>query len=86
VSARPAGQPARVYPLPRPGTTPDGTDDDSPFDDCRFNYGLVFDIADVLVRHGYPPPGGPDWGHLILALHRTLYAPAPSTHATTETP
>ena len=51
-----------VYPLPQPGGT-----------DSRFTYGLIFVIADALVRNGFPRPAGTDWADLMLALHRFIY-------------
>jgi hypothetical protein len=56
--------PQPVYPLP----TPAG-------DDPRFTYGLIFDIAEVLQRNGFPQPAGTDWAHLMTALGRFLYQP-----------
>jgi hypothetical protein len=50
-----------IYPLPQRGT------------DSRFTYGLIFDIAEALVRNGFPRPAGTDWADLMLALHRFLY-------------
>jgi hypothetical protein len=41
--------------------------------DPRFTYGLIFDLADLLQQHGYPPPADSDWAHLVASLHRTLY-------------
>lgn len=41
--------------------------------DPRFSYGLIFDIAAVLTRHGYPQPTATDWAHLMLHLGRALY-------------
>ena len=55
-------QPA--YPLPEPGGA-----------DPRFTYGLLFDIAEVLQRNGFPCPAGTDWAHLMATLHRFLYQP-----------
>jgi hypothetical protein len=59
--------PQPVYPLPAPEADP------------RFTYGLIFDVADVLTSHGYPPPDGTDWAHLMLALSRFLYQPDQET-------
>lgn len=53
---------ARAYPL-----------NPAPEDDARFTRGLSIDVADVLVRHGYPEPTGLDWVELQLALFRFLY-------------
>jgi hypothetical protein len=54
--------PTPVYPLPGPA---DG--------DTRFSYGLIFDIAEVLQRNGFPQPAGTDWTQLMAALGRFLY-------------
>lgn len=51
-----------VYPLPTPADT-----------DPRFTYSLLFDVADVLHRNGFPRPAGADWAQLITALGRFLY-------------
>jgi hypothetical protein len=51
-----------VYPLPTPA---DG--------DPRLTYGLLFDIAEVLQRNGFPQPAGTDWADLIATLGRFLY-------------
>ena len=56
--------PQPVYPLPAPAG-----------DDPRFTYGLIFDIAEVLQRNGFPQPTGTDWAHLMTALGRFLYQP-----------
>jgi hypothetical protein len=56
-------QPTPAYPIPNPGA------------DSRFTHGLVFDIAAVLHRHGYPQPAGTDWADLMTALSRFLYQP-----------
>ena len=61
-----ATTPQPAYPLPVPA------------DDPRFSYGLLFDIADVLTRHGFPHPAGADWADLMLALSRFLYQEKPS--------
>ncbi|HEY3143114.1 MAG TPA: hypothetical protein VGJ86_18390 [Acidimicrobiales bacterium] len=50
-----------AYPVPNPGQDP------------RFTHGLLFDIAEVLHRHGYPQPAGTDWADLMLALSRFIY-------------
>ncbi len=63
-TAKATTRPQPVYPLPRPGA-----DDNDP----RFTYGLIFDIADALTRHGYPPPAGTDWPDLMSALFRFIY-------------
>ena len=45
-----------------------------PDDDPRFTFGLTSDIAEVLVRHGYPPiTNGLDLVDLKQALYRFLY-------------
>lgn len=54
---------APVYPLPV-------RDDDE-----RFSFGLVIDVGDVLVAHGYPRPASSDWADLQQALYRFLYSP-----------
>ena len=54
--------PQSAYPLPDPGSA-----------DPRFTYGLLFEIADVLQRNGFPRPAGTDWAHLMAALGRFLY-------------
>jgi hypothetical protein len=54
--------PQPVYPLPAPAST-----------DPRFSYGLLFDIAEVLQRNGFPQPAGTDWAQLMTALGRFLY-------------
>jgi len=63
MTAATAPPPAASYPLPRPD------------DDPRFTYGLVFDVADVLSKHGYPRPTDTDWADLMLALFRFIYQP-----------
>jgi hypothetical protein len=60
----PGPEPAAAYPLPRPAD-----------DDPRFTQLLVFDIADVLSKHGYPRPDHTDWADLMLALFRFIYQP-----------
>ena len=53
----------RIYPMPRPE------------DDVRFTYGLLSDVANVLVRHGYErPEAGGDLVALQLSLFGFLYA------------
>ena len=54
-----------AYPLRRPAGD----------DDPRFTYGLVFDIAEVLCKHGYPRPAHTDWADLMLAVFGFLYQP-----------
>jgi hypothetical protein len=52
------------YPIRRPA---DGCDE-------RFTIGLVLDVAAVLTRHGYPPPGsGGDLLRLQQALFTLIY-------------
>jgi hypothetical protein len=54
----------RHYPLPDIG------------DDHRFTAGLLFDLAALLERHGYPRPvGGGDLVWWQQALFRGIYAP-----------
>jgi hypothetical protein len=53
--------PPPVYPLPAPEHDP------------LFSYGLLFDIADALARHGLLRPTGTDWAHLMTALGGFLY-------------
>jgi hypothetical protein len=43
-STTPAPQPPAAYPLRQPAS-----------DDQRFTVGLVYDISQVLIAHGYPP-------------------------------
>lgn len=57
-----ATTPQPAYPLPQP----DGTDP-------RITYGLLFDLAEVLQRNGFPRPAGTDWANLTAALGRFLY-------------
>ncbi|MEU3458186.1 hypothetical protein ABZ671_32070 [Micromonospora sp. NPDC006766] len=54
--------PAAAYPLPEPGDA-----------DPRFTYGLLFDIAEVLQRNGFPRPASADWANLMATLGRFLY-------------
>ncbi|GAA1028753.1 hypothetical protein GCM10009557_14940 [Virgisporangium ochraceum] len=52
----------RIYPLPRPD------------DDPKFTYGLLFDVRQVLIDHGYPAPEhGRDLVNLQLAILDFLY-------------
>lgn len=51
----------RNYPLPV-------TDDDP-----RFTFGLMLDVAAVLVEHGYPRPHDMDFAEVQHALFRFLY-------------
>lgn len=61
------------YPLPRLDEDP------------RFTYGLHFDLAKVLVEHGFPELSGADYVDLGQAMLRFLYAsedrPVPQTDA-----
>lgn len=43
--------------------------------DHRFTFNLMFDIASVLERHGYPMPSGSDCLELQHALSVFLYGP-----------
>ncbi|MFJ8912331.1 hypothetical protein [Amycolatopsis sp. NPDC102389] len=56
----------------------------APVDDSRFTFGLIVDVADVLIRHGYPPfSGGKDHIRLRQTLFGFLYstsAPASTGH------
>jgi hypothetical protein len=54
--------PQPAYPLPQAGGT-----------EPRLTYGLLFDIANALVRNGFPRPAGTDWADLMLALHHFCY-------------
>ena len=54
----PTAPDAHTYPLPRP------------VDDARFTYGLLFDVAAVLERHGFPRPVA---GGDLVALHLSLF-------------
>ena len=46
-----------------------------PADDGRFTFGLVFEIQDVLIKHGYPSDwSGADLVELQQALYRFLYS------------
>lgn len=51
-----------TYPVPHPGT-----------DDPRFTFGLGIDVADVLVRHGYPPPDEAAQLRLMQTLFQFIY-------------
>lgn len=56
------GPQPRIYPLPQPD------------DDPRFTMGLLIDLVDVLVAHGYPKPtSGGDLVELQQAIFRFLY-------------
>ena len=41
--------------------------------DPRFTVGLIFDVIDVLERHGYPRPMGADYAEVHCGLFRLLY-------------
>ena len=56
--------PQQAYPLPVPMRGGD---------DPRFSVGLAYDVAQVLVAHGYPPIHGRDMVDLQQALYRFLY-------------
>lgn len=69
MSTVPSPAQERTYPLPAPA------------EDSRFTLGLVFDVGQVLVDHGYPPiTAGGDLVALQQALYRFLYRPAPADH------
>ncbi|MGW4400671.1 hypothetical protein ACWEHA_35720 [Amycolatopsis nivea] len=59
----------RNYPLGRPVSG----------EDQRFTVGLVFDVTQVLTRHGYPPLASSGLDHVALqqALFAFLYGPPP---------
>jgi hypothetical protein len=56
-----------VYPVPEPAV--DGN--------TQFTAGLLFDIADVLVRHGYPRPTTRDWTHPMTIVYDFCYRERP---------
>jgi hypothetical protein len=62
----PAGA-ERAYPLPQPA------------EDARFTFGLLYDVAHVLIEHGYPQMTGRDLVELQQALFTLIY----TTHDTT---
>jgi hypothetical protein len=65
--------PQPAYPIPRPATG----------QDARSTLGLTLDVADVLTRHGYPPPAsGTDLLRLQQALFGAIYQPAAATKET----
>ncbi|PRY46613.1 hypothetical protein [Umezawaea tangerina] len=41
--------------------------------DPRFTAGLIFDVIDVLERHGYPRPVGADYAQVHCGVFRLLY-------------
>jgi len=41
--------------------------------DPRFTVGLIFEVIDVLERHGYPRPAEADYAHLHSGVFRLLY-------------
>lgn len=43
---------------------------------AQFTAGLVADVADLLVRHGFPAPSGADLLELQQALHDFIYGGA----------
>jgi hypothetical protein len=55
---------AAAYPVAEPA---------DPDDDTRFTSGLLFDVADALVAHGYPKPQAVDWTDLMTAIHKFIY-------------
>jgi hypothetical protein len=55
---------AAAYPVAEPA---------DPGDDTQFTSGLLFDIADALVAHGYPKPQAADWAHLMTAIYQFIY-------------
>lgn len=55
----------------RPNSFPVPTD---PNED-RLNFGLIHDVAEVLVDHGLPKPSSDaDWASLALTLYRYVYS------------
>ncbi|MCS7484405.1 hypothetical protein ACFFQW_34315 [Umezawaea endophytica] len=44
--------------------------------DPRFTAGLIFEVIDVLERHGYPSPVGADYAEVHCGLFRLLYRSA----------
>ena len=46
-------------------------------DNTAFAAGLLFDIADVLIRHGYPPPQTRDWPRLMTVIYDSCYRDRP---------
>lgn len=56
-----------VYPVPEPVVD----------DNTEFTAGLLFDIADILVRHRYPRPQTRDWAHLMTAVYDFCYRERP---------
>lgn len=56
-----------VYPVPKPAVD----------DNTQFTAGLLFDVADVLVRHGYPRPTTRDWAHLMTVIYDFCYRERP---------
>jgi hypothetical protein len=50
-------------------------------EDPRFTLGLLIDVAEVLVLHGYPQPTGVGLVNLGQALFRYLYDEAPRQSA-----
>lgn len=41
--------------------------------DPRFTLGFLTDVADVLVKHGYPRIAGDDWARFHVMLFRFVY-------------
>jgi hypothetical protein len=63
MSNEPPKLPPRVYPMPEAEVN----------NDRRFTLGLILDVAQVLVQHGYPKIDGLDYVDLNMALYRFLY-------------
>lgn len=64
-----------AYPVPQPTVGSDA------HGDARFTNGLAFDVAEVLVRHGYPRlRTGADLVRLQRAMFTLIYQPANSTN------
>jgi hypothetical protein len=61
--ATPESDRERVYPMVRR------------CNDRRFTFGLMFDVVNVLERHGYPRPAGMDYVDLQHDLFAFLYGP-----------
>lgn len=48
--------------------------------DPRFTVGLIFDVIDVLERHGFPRPIASDYAHVHGGLFRLLYRQEERSH------
>lgn len=59
------GLPPRAYPVPRDG------------EEQRFTNALIFDVAQVLIAHGYPEPGPQDLAELARALLQFIHGGRP---------